>query len=90
MIKSSFNYCFSVWMSCSRQSNNLINKAHKRGLRLTYRDENKTFQQMLKEQNEFTIHQRNLQVLITDVHKIVNGIAMRIMIQFSCNQHTQH
>ena len=75
MIKSQFNYCPLVWMFCSRQSN----KVHERGLRLTYRDETKDFQQILREQNETTIHQRNLQVLMTEVYKIVNTIAPPIM-----------
>ena len=66
MIKSQFNYCPLVWMFCSRQSNNLINKVHERGLRLTYRDETKDFQQILREQNEITIHQMNLQVIMTE------------------------
>ena len=61
-------------MFCSRQSNNLNNKVHERGLRLTYRDENKDFQQIPREKNEITIHQRNSQVLMTEVYKIVNGI----------------
>ena len=47
MIKSQFNYCPLVWMFCSRQSNNLINKVHERGLRLTNRDETKDFQQLM-------------------------------------------
>ena len=55
VIKSQFNYCPLVWVFCSRQSNNLINKVHERGLRLTYRDETKDFQQILREQNEITI-----------------------------------
>ena len=50
MIKSQFNYCPLLWMFCSRQSNNLINKVHERSLRLTYRDETKDFQQILTEQ----------------------------------------
>ena len=80
MIKSQFNYCPLVWMFCSRQSNNLINRAHERGLRLTYRNEtNKEFQQILREKNEPTIHQKNLQVLMTEVYKIVNDIAPPIM-----------
>ena len=66
-------------MFCSRQSNNLINKAQERVLRLTYRDETKDFQQILREQNEITIHQGNLQVLMTEVNKIVNSIASPIM-----------
>ena len=44
MIKSQFNCCPLVWMFCSRQSNNLINEIHERGLRLTYRDGTKDFQ----------------------------------------------
>ena len=55
MIKSQFNYCPLVWMFCSRQSNNLINEVHERSLRLTYRNETKDFQQILREQNEITI-----------------------------------
>ena len=57
MIKSQFNYCLLVWMYCSRQSNNLINRVHERGLKLTYRNEtNKEFQQILREKNEPIIH----------------------------------
>ena len=74
-----------VWVFCSRQSNNLINKVYERGLRLTYRDETKDFQQILREKNEITIHQRNLQVLMTQVYKIVNSIAPPIM-----NLHTKY
>ena len=75
-------------MFCSRHSNNLINKVQERGLRLTDGDETKHFQQILREQNEITIHQRNLQVLMTEVYKIVNGIAPPItnsLFQFRCN-----
>ena len=79
MIKSQFNYCPLVWMFCSRQSNNITNKVHERGLRLTYRDKSKDFQQILREQNEITIHQRNLQVLMTELYTIVNGITSPIM-----------
>ena len=73
---------------CSRQSINLINKVHEKGLRLTYIDETKDFQQILRQQNEITIYQRNLQVLMAEVYKIVNGIAPPIMnslFQFRCN-----
>ena len=49
LIKCQFNYCSIVWMFYSRQSNNLINRVHERGLRLTYRNEtSKEFQQILR------------------------------------------
>ena len=75
-------------MFCSRQSNKLINKVHERSLRLTYKDETKDFQQILREKNEITAYQRNLQVLMTEVYKVVNGIAPPIMnslFQLRCN-----
>ena len=43
---------------------------------------------MLREQNEITIHQRNLQVLMAEVYKIVNDIEPPILnslFQFRCN-----
>ena len=44
-------------------------------------------------QNETTIHQRNLQVFMTEVHKIVSGIAPPIMnsiFRFRYNTHNRN
>ena len=76
-------------MFCFRQSNTLINKVHERALKLIYQD-NCNFQVLLEEQHDFSIHQRNLQVLMTEIYQIVNGIAPPIMnslFTFSLNQH---
>ena len=51
MIKSQFDYYPLVWMFRSKQSNKLINKVHKRGLRLTQRDDTKDLKQILREHN---------------------------------------
>ena len=51
MIKSQFDYYRLVWMFCSRQSNKLINKVHKRDFRLTQRDDTKDIKQILREHN---------------------------------------
>ena len=67
MIKSQFNYCPLVWMFCSRQCNNLINKIHEQSLWISC------------ETHNLTIHQRNMQVLITEVYKIVSRVASQIM-----------
>ena len=66
VIKSQFNYCPLVWIFCSRQSNNLINKTHEPSLRISNKDQK-------------TSHLRNLQVIITDIYKIVNGVTPLIM-----------
>ena len=58
----SFNYCPLVWMLCSKQSNNLMNKIHNRSIRISYKDQKTSYQNLLKTHNEPTIYQRNLQV----------------------------
>ena len=60
MIKSQFNYCPLVWIFCSRQSNNLINKIHERSLRISYKDQKTSYHNLLETHNKLTIHQRNL------------------------------
>ena len=48
---SQFNYCPIIWMYCQRQSNNLINKIHKRALRIAYNDYTSTFNDLLEKDN---------------------------------------
>ena len=79
LIKSQFNYCPLTWMFCSRQSNNLINKIHKQSLRISYKDQKTSYQNLLETHNELTIHQRNMQVSMTEIYEIVNGVASPIM-----------
>ena len=73
MVKSQSSYCALVWMFCSRNANNLINKIQERSLRLITNDKTSTFEHLLQANNEVT-HQRNLQVLMV-VSKIIDGFA---------------
>ena len=66
MVKSQFNYCPLVWMFCLRQSNNLINKIQERCLRISYKDQKTSYQNLFETNIELTIHKRNLQVLMTE------------------------
>ena len=69
MVKSSFTYCPLIWMFCSSKSNNLINKTHERSLKIVINDKKSTFEDLLKANNQITVHQKNLQVLMTEVFK---------------------
>ena len=82
MVKSQFNYCPLVWMFCSRNASNLINKIQERSLRLITNDKTSTFEHLLQANNEITTHQRNLQVLMVEVFKIINGFAPPVMEDF--------
>ena len=56
-----------------------INQIRKRSLRISYKNQKTSYQNLLKAHNRLTIHQKNLQVLITEIYKIVNGVAPAIM-----------
>ena len=73
------NYCPLVWMFFPRRWSNLINRVQERALCITYKDQLTDFKSILLNQNEITTHQRNLQVLLTEIYKIINHIVPPIM-----------
>ena len=74
-----FSYCPLVWMFHSRTLNNKINRIHERALRIVYNDANSSFNELLIKNRSFTIHERNIQTLATEVFKIINGLSPEIM-----------
>ena len=52
MIKSQFNYCQLACMFCPAKSNNFVNEAQERTLRLTYKVNDNSSQTLLNENNE--------------------------------------
>ena len=78
-ITSQFGYCPLIWMHHSRTLNNGINRLHERALRIVYKEPNLPFKDLLIKDNTVSIHHRNLQVLVTELYKIKNGIAPTLM-----------
>ena len=66
LIKSQFSYCPLVWMFCSRQTNNIINKIHERDLRIVLSDYFSDSETMLLNMNDITIHHRNIKTLMVE------------------------
>ena len=75
MIKSPFSYYPLIWMFSSRKANNLINRIHERSIRIVSGDNESNFENLLEKNKDITIHQRNLQVKVIKVLKIINGYA---------------
>ena len=63
----------------SRKLNYRINSIHERALRVTYQDLKPTFLQLLQKDNSVTIHQRNLQVLATEIYEAKNDVSPEII-----------
>ena len=49
--------------------NNPVNNIHERALRIVFGDYRLTFQQLLKQNKSVSTHQRNLQILATEIFK---------------------
>ena len=62
----------------SRTLNNRINQLHKRALRLVYKNDHFSFEELLNKDNSLSIH-RNLQKLVTEMYKFKNNLSSTIM-----------
>ena len=77
--KTQFNYCPLIWMCKSRENDRKINRLHERCLRTIYNDKQLSFNELLEKDGSVSIHELNLQVLATEMHKISNGLSTPLM-----------
>ena len=69
-----------IWMFHSRTMNNRINTLHEKALRLVYTNKpNLSFDDLLKEDKSVKIHQKNLEILATEIYKVKNDLGHKIM-----------
>ena len=62
-----FGYCPLVWIFHSSKLNSRVNKLDERALRMVYQDYVSSFTDLLEEDNLTTIHNRNIQLLATEL-----------------------
>ena len=89
-VLSHFNYCPLVWMYCNRKSNNLINSIHERALRIAYNDQSSSFTELLQQDKSTTIHQLNIQKLLMEIYKTINGMNPTFMKEIFCTRESSH
>ena len=63
----------------SRTLNNRINNIHERALRLTYKDNQSSFKELLEKDHSVTVHHKNLQALVAGIFKVKNDLAHDII-----------
>ena len=80
-VMSQFSYCSLIWMFHDRTLNNKINRIHERALRIAYKDNVSSFENLLLMDNSVTVHQRNLQLLMIEIYKTRNNLNPSFMKQ---------
>ena len=73
-VHSQFAYTPLAWMFHTRNLNHKINKVQERALRLLYNDNDSNFEELLEKNGSFTIHERNIQILLTEMFKAKNKL----------------
>ena len=73
------SYCPLIWMFHSRRLNNKINPRHEKALMNTYQDNTSTFQELINKDNSVSIHNRNLQDLVTEMFNTHRGLSPEIL-----------
>ena len=88
--KSQFSYCHLVWMCHSRASNGKINRLRERCLRIIYSYKQSSFETLLEIDGSFSVYNRNLEILATEMHKIKNDLSPLIDTELFEQRNEQH
>ena len=89
-ITSQFQYCPLIWMFHGRQLNKKINKIQERALRITYKDDESTYNELLEKDCAVTIHTKNLQLLMTEMYKTRNDLNPSFMQEIFCENESHY
>ena len=79
LIQSQFNYCPLIWMFCSKVALHRFNNMHERFLRLIHQDYVSNFITLFVNANEKSIYLKDLEFLMIEISKYLNGPSLQIM-----------
>ena len=75
--ESQVGFCPLIWIFHSRGVNHKINHLHERSLRIVYKNDISSFEDL--KDKSFTIHQRNIQSLAIELFKAKESLSNNIM-----------
>ena len=89
-VSSYFGYCPLVWTFCGKTANLKVEQVQRRALRAIYNDFTSTYEELLSKGNHQTIHRRNLNYLLFEVYKCVNGMVPPLLHNIFTKKETGH
>ena len=78
-MKSLFTYYPLLWMFYTKHSIGRINSTHERCLCLIQQNYTSDFEALYENSNEKPVHQKCIELLMTEVYKYLNGLSPDIM-----------
>ena len=78
-IESQFANVPLTWMLHDRRENHKMNSLHERALRIVYKDDISSFDELLTKDKSFRIHHRNIQSLAIELYKAKHEISPLII-----------
>ena len=90
VILSNFNYHPLIWMSCNKGANKQIDRSHKRGLQILYKDYESSFGALLTRIGSNSVHVNNLLKLMTEIFKSMNGLNSPLVWEFHERKHVTY
>ena len=77
--ESQFGHSPLLWMFYSRGVNNKINHLHERALRIIYKDNSSTFEELIEKDGSYSINHKNKQSLVIELLKIKTNFSNNII-----------
>ena len=77
--ESQFGYCPLTWMFHGRKANSKINHIHERTLRIVYKNNVLSSEELIELDQSFKMHHRNIQSLAIGLFKIKNDLSVTMM-----------
>ena len=78
-VESQFGDCPLTWMFPGRRANSKINHLHERALRIVYKNNALSFEELIELDKSFKIHHRNIQLLALELFMIGNNLSATMM-----------
>ena len=85
-VLSYFYYCPLIWMFCGKTDMLRINKMHKRALRTIYNNFNLNLADLVILDDNCSIHQKHLQLLMLEVYKSLNHYSPELLWDLFCRK----
>ena len=85
-----FNYCPLVWLFCNKKSKNKIEKINERAQRIIHTDYSLNYNDLLKKDEDTTIHINMIRNLALEVYKTLNKLNPPFMQNLFEEKHTKY